>query len=106
MDFWATILIAIISSGVINTIINRIFVNRDKKNESTNGVNQSLRLLMKDRLRFLCMQYIDQGWIYEDELEDLIAMHKCYHNALSGNGFLDELMNRVKKLEIKGIGVR
>lgn len=108
-----TILIAIISSGIFNKILDTITEARKEKrkdNKDQNNdfakVQSSLRLLMKDRLRFLCMHYIQQGWIYEDELEDLMNMHSVYHNDLGGNGFLDKQMERVETLEVRGIGVK
>lgn len=97
-----TILVAIIGSGVFNKILDAILSRKGKEKE----VEKAARLLMKDRLRFLCVHYIQQGWIYEDELEDLIAMHHCYHNDLNGNGFLDKQMARVNELEVRGIGVK
>ena len=101
MDY-TTLLVAIISSGVLNTVLTYLLGLRDKRK----GIQEASRLLMKDRLRFLCVHYIQQGWIYEDELEDLIAMHACYHDDLKGNGFLDSQMERVKNLELRGIGVK
>ena len=101
-----TIAVAIISSGVLNTLLLYITSQHERKKDKEDGVQEGMRLMMKDRLRFLCVTYIQQGWIYEDELEDLIAMHKCYHNELKGNGFLDKLMERVHELEIRGIGVK
>ena len=100
------IIVAVLGSGLLSTIINRVFGYLDKQAEAKSGVTHGIRLVLKDRLRFLCARYIEQGWIYEDELEDLVAMHLCYHDALNGNGYLDELMNRVKALPIKGVGVR
>ena len=96
------IIVAVIGSGVLSTIINRLFNWWDDKSGMRNGI----RLILKDRLRFLAVRYIEQGWIYEDELEDLVAMHNCYHHALKGNGYLDDLVNRVKNLEIRGIGIK
>ena len=98
------IIIAILGSGLLSTIVNQVCNAINRKAEARNGVQRGLRLVLKDRLRFLCIRYIEQGWIYEDELEDLIAMHDCYHSTLQGNGYLDELMARAKKLEIKGVG--
>ena len=98
------IIIAILGSGLLSTIVNQVCNAINWKAEARNGVQRGLRLVLKDRLRFLCIRYIEQGWIYEDELEDLIAMHDCYHSTLQGNGYLDELMTRAKKLEIKGVG--
>lgn len=100
------IIIAVISSGLLTTIINRIFTYLDKRAELRSGVTHGLRLVLKDRLRFLCTRYIEQGWIYEDELEDIMAMHSTYHDTLKGNGYLDELMRRVNTLPIKGVGVK
>lgn len=96
------IIVAIVGSGLLSTIINRIFDYLDKKNGTQNGI----RVILKDRIRFLCTRYIEQGWIYEDELEDLVMMHSCYQKSLKGNGYLDSLMNRVQNLDIRGIGVR
>ncbi|MBR2999800.1 MAG: hypothetical protein IKF39_02285 [Oscillospiraceae bacterium] len=100
------IIVAIIGSGLLSTIVNRIFNAIDKQKEQKSGVTHGIRLVLKDRLRFLCVRYIEQGWIYEDELEDLVSMHSCYHDTLKGNGYLDELMTRVKSLPIKGVGVK
>ena len=100
------IIIAVIGSGLLSTVINRLFNYLDKRAEAKSGVTHGIRLVLKDRLRFLCARYMEQGWIYEDELHDLVAMHDCYHDALNGNGYLDELMNRVKNLPIKGVGVK
>lgn len=100
-----TIIVAIIGSGILNTILSYFITVRERKRNEDNGVQKALRIIMKDRLRTLCVHYIQQGWIYEDELEDLLAMHKCYHDNLKGNGYLDELIDRVRNLEIRGIGV-
>ena len=100
------IVLALIGSGLLTTLINQFCNWRIRVAEAKNGTNKGLRLILKDRLRFLCTRYIEQGWIYEDELEDLMAMHDCYHHALKGNGYLDELMSRVKQLEIRGIGIK
>ena len=100
------IIVAVIGSGLLTTIINRIFNFLDRRAELRSGVTHGVRLVLKDRLRFLCVRYIEQGWIYEDELEDLISMHSAYHDTLKGNGYLDELMDRVKNLPMKGVGIK
>ena len=102
MEIVTTIVVAIIGSGVINTALNYWLQSKEKDS----AIAQSCRLLMKAQLRTLCQHYIQQQWIYEDELEDLIAMHSCYHDKLHGNRYLDDLMSRVNNLEIRGIGVR
>lgn len=101
-----TIIVAIIGSGAFNTLLNYVLSSKEKKETANNSSEKALRLMMKDRLRFLCMHYISQGWIYEDELEDIMAMHSLYHNDLKGNGFLDNQMEKVKNLELRGVGVK
>lgn len=96
------IIVAILSSTVITTLITEIFATIRAKRAEKTGYQQGVRLILKNDIRNLCLRYIDQSWIYADELEDLMAMHSCYHTDLGGNGYLDELMNEVKKLPIKG----
>lgn len=58
------------------------------------------RLQMYDRIKYLGKSYISKGSITAEDLEDIIAMHNCYHTDLGGNGFLDNLMEQVKHLPI------
>lgn len=106
MENLTTIVVAIIGSGVLNTLLNYVLSLKEKRKERDSSEQRALRLIMKNDLRTLCHRYIEQGWIYEDELEDLISMHQCYHNDLKGNGYLDEMMRRARNLEIRGIGVK
>lgn len=59
------------------------------------------RIQMYDRIKHLGKSYIRQEEISAEDLEDLIDMHKCYHDDLGGNGFLDEIMEQVRHLPIK-----
>jgi len=102
---WETIFAAILGSGLLSTLVSQFFSWLDKRQERKSGTAEGMRLILKDRLRFLCAHYIAQGWIYHDELEDIMVMHKCYHDKLKGNGYLDELMEKVKALDIRGIGM-
>lgn len=106
MDEIITIIVAIISSGAFNTLLLYAINTKNKKKDKESGVQEAARLLMKNELRSLCRQYINQEWIYEDELEDLMMMHSCYHNDLNGNGFLNKQMDKVMNLEVRGIGVK
>lgn len=100
-----TLITAICGSGVFTALVNQICNMLNRRAERKSGQSEAMRIVLKDRLRTLCVKYIEQGWIYEDELEDLMKMHKCYHDKLKGNGYLDELMSHVKNLEIRGIGM-
>ena len=64
-----TITVAIIGSGLFNKVLDYIIKKREKNDDKYEAVQKANRLIMKDRLRFLCMHYIDQGWIYEDEFD-------------------------------------
>ena len=45
------IFVAVIGSGILSTIINRIFNYLDKKAEAQSGVTHGIRLVLKDRRR-------------------------------------------------------
>lgn len=59
------------------------------------------RIQLYDRIKHLGKAYIKQEQISPEDLKDLIDMHKCYHDDLGGNGFLDEIMEQVRHLPIK-----
>lgn len=96
-------IVAILGSGLLSTLVTQIFTVINRRREARSGANEAVRLVLKDRLRYLCAHYLEQGWIYADELEDILAMHKCYHDTLNGNGYLDTMMGRVKNLPIRGV---
>ena len=56
------------------------------------------KLIMLDRIKYLCRAYLDHGEVEFSDLTDLIEMHSCYHDLLGGNGNLDTLMELVKEL--------
>ena len=82
--------LASLISGVISLIANR------KKQET--GVEAGVRILLYDRIKHLGIKYTERGYITHDEYEDLGSMHDVYHNALNGNGFLDNIMEQVNEL--------
>ena len=96
-----TIVVAIVSSGALSAIVNAILTARREKRQKETGVSAGVRMLLYDRIKHLGKAYIQRGSVTSDELEDLIAMHKIYHDDLGGNGFLDTLMDSVRALPIK-----
>lgn len=95
---------AALVSGLIQLLLwglNRKAAKEDKSNDGDNQVKNALRVLLYDRVKYLGRCYIEQGFIIADDLEDIVAMHKCYHDDLDGNGFLDTLMAQVKALPIR-----
>ena len=57
------------------------------------------RIILYDRIKHLAKAYIKRNYITVEEYEDLKRMHDVYHDNLDGNGFLDAIMDEVKKLE-------
>lgn len=91
---------AILGSGALSALISGVFaLIRDKKAQK-DGVRAGVRQLLYDKIKFLGRKFIADGEVSEEDLEDLIDMHKIYHDELNGNGYLDHIMTEVKKLRI------
>lgn len=89
------LIMAVIGSGVLSVIINRIFAVSDRKREK----DDAIMLLLYHDIKMECKEYIAQNSIDSDSLEVLTKMHKTYHDR-GGNGYLDRLMSAVNKLPI------
>lgn len=75
------------------------------RGEEINALRQQMkialevdRMLLYDKIKYLAKSYIKRGYVTVEELEDLNAMHKLYHDKdkLDGNGFLNDLMYTVR----------
>ena len=94
---------AAIVGGIFSVImfkLNRKAEKEDKQESKEDDLTSGLRILLYDRIKHLGKSYITRGYITTEELEDLLLMHKIYHDNLKGNGFLDSLMGQVKQLPI------
>lgn len=94
---------AAVITGVFSLIkwgMDRGASKADKKEDNEDDIKTALRILLYDRIKHLARSYIRKGSITTGDLEDLMMMHKVYHDILNGNGFLDELMEAVKELPI------
>lgn len=58
------------------------------------------RVILLDRLQYLCRCYIRDGAVDFDDRRRLHKMHDVYH-ALGGNGDLNTLMEAVDELPVK-----
>lgn len=81
--------------------LNRKAAQEDRATDKTDNLTCGVRVLLYDRIKHLGKTYLAHGYITTEELEDLINMHKVYHNELGGNGFLDSVMEQVQSLPIK-----
>lgn len=71
--------------------------------------NAELRLLLglaHDRIIFLCGKYIEQGFITQDEYEDLVHYLQEPYSEFGGNGIAERMFKAVQQLEIVGRPVR
>ena len=94
------ILIAVLGSGALSAIISGIFGLIRDRIAKKDGVRAGVRQLLYDKIKELGEKYIEANEIRADKLEDLIDMHKIYHDDLGGNGFLDHIMAQVKTLRV------
>lgn len=97
--FVATVILAIITSGTLSALISGMFALSSQKKQEKNGLREGVRVLLYDRIKYLCKKAIKAGGITSDQLEDILSMHNVYHD-LGGNGFLDSLIAQVKSLPI------
>lgn len=72
---------------------------REKKDAKT----QMILGLGHDRIVYLCMKYIDRGWISSDEHEDLIKYLYTPYVGMKGNGTAERLIGEINKLPIKNM---
>lgn len=126
MEAWqVTLLVAVIgaSSGALTTIISGIVEKIRKKrekddntqmilaklnelesnisgvNDRLDGLENSQRITMHDRISWLATKYCEKGEIKYSDYQILKQMHEVYHNDLHGNGFLDDIMEDVANLK-------
>ncbi len=59
------------------------------------------QVILRDRIKYLGKNYIKSGSIDFDDRQDLVDMHRVYHDDLGGNGNLDSLMADVMELPLK-----
>lgn len=101
------IIIAILGSGLLASIVssgaNIILwkLKNDKaKEDRNNDVVEGLQVLLYNEIKSLGLQYIAAGEIAPEDLQDLERTHKVYHDKLDGNGYLDDIMHKVRKLPL------
>lgn len=69
---------------------------KDKKDAKT----RMILGLGHDRIVILAMQYIERGWITQDEYEDLNRYLYQPYREMGGNGTVERLMKEIGKLPI------
>lgn len=106
-----SMVIALLSSGAVAALVSGIFsivvvrvqnkMQREAQAASkAAAIAEGVKLLLYDRIKHLGNSYIQHGYVTSEQMEDLIMMHNVYHDPdkLNGNGFLNNLMEQVKRL--------
>lgn len=89
-----TIICAVIASSGFWLFIQKKLDGKDAKSQLLLG-------LAHDRITFLGMKYIDQGYISSDEYENLYDYLYVPYEKMGGNGSAKRIMEEVKKLPIR-----
>lgn len=89
-----SIIVALLASGGFWTYIQSRKNKKDAKTEILIGIAH-------DRICFLGMQFINRGWVRKSEFENLIKYIYEPYKELGGNGTAEQIINKVKGLEIK-----
>ncbi len=94
------VIIAIIASGTLSAVISSAMTAWRERRKRETGIEAGVRIILYDRIKHLGKKYIESGYICPDDLEDIIEMHRIYHDSLRGNGFLNSVMQKVTSLPI------
>lgn len=93
------IVLAILGSNGLWAIINNVLTNRRNKKSVE---RQAMLALLHDRLYRLCQDYIKQGYVKVDQLDNLMYLWQPYE-GLGGNGTGKKLYDQVLQLPLKEV---
>lgn len=94
MEMFVTIICSIVASSGLWAFLQRITEKKSVKTQMLIGLGH-------DRIIFLGMEYINRGWITQDEYENLYEYLYKPYEKLGGNGSAKRIMQEVNKLEIR-----
>lgn len=98
MDWKVQVIVTIISSVLASSgvwaIVARILDNRSVKTQMLIGLGH-------DRICWLGLQYIERGYIYADEYENLHDYLYKPYAKMGGNGSAKKIMDEVSRLEVR-----
>lgn len=100
MEIVTTIILAILSSTVINTILTFIFDRIKEKRTHRNRFDEALRLILLSDIKDIGRDYIKCGKVNAIDLQAFNEMYSCY-KGLGGDGYADQIHEKVNELEIK-----
>lgn len=98
LDTTITIICAVIASSGFWLWIQKKMEGKDAKTRMLIG-------LAHDRIIQLGMEYINRGYITNDEYENLIDYLYKPYEEMGGNGTAKRIVDEVKKLEIRHVAI-
>lgn len=89
-----TVVCSVIASSGFWVYLTHRLEKKDVKTQMLIGLGH-------DRILYLGMEYIERGFIYSDEYENLYDYLYKPYEKMGGNGSVKRIMNEVNKLPIK-----
>lgn len=101
---WYMLLMLIGIPSIITVIVQKgidKWITKRQKNLTDEALNKKAnQALLRDRLRALYKEYMNQGWVDIDDKSNYSNMYDIYH-SLGKNGVMDEMCKQVLKLPTK-----
>ena len=97
MEPWFQIIITVFSSVLASS---GLWAYLAKRAERKDVKTQMLVGLAHDRILYLGMEYIERGWITQDEYENLYEYLYKPYEKMGGNGSAKRVMKEVDNLPI------
>lgn len=94
-----TLLSVSLGSGGVAAIVLALLQRKWAKDDRVDALVAAQKVIMIDRVRFICKQHIAQGEICLEDKETIKEMFDAY-KALGGNGHLNTIMAEVDKLKV------
>ena len=98
MDGIITILCALIGSGAATALVTGFVGRQAERKRTETGESQGMRWLLQDRLEQQALAFLRRGAISYEELRNWNRGHHIYHDLLGGNGDLNGLREKLKRL--------
>lgn len=102
METWLQIIITILTSVLASSGLWAFLATKFERDSAEKEILIGIGHI---ELVFFGMQYIERGWITQDEYETLKSLYEPY-KKLGGNGSGTKIMQEVDKLPIRSVEVR
>lgn len=102
METWLQIIITILTSVLASSGLWAFLATKFERGSAEKEILIGIGHI---ELVFFGMQYIERGWITQDEYETLKSLYEPY-KKLGGNGSGTKIMQEVDKLPIRSVEVR